>query len=85
MVDSKFYKSDFTSNSIAHEWLFEFKKDNIVREIGIDKLGKTIITIPNDSYPNGLFGDSNIELNHNDLIEITENEFETKWKNKNTP
>ena len=85
MVDSKFYKSDFTPNSIGHEWLFEFKKDKIVREIGINKLGETIITIPNDSYPHGLFGDSNIEFNYNDLIEIDENEFETKWNQKNTP
>jgi hypothetical protein len=81
MENFKYYKSDFTPNEIAITWLFEYKDRQITREIGLDEIGQVILTLPDKEYPRGLFADSNISFDFNDLIEISQNEFETNWNN----
>jgi len=79
MEKIKYYKSDFTPIDNAHTWFFEYRDRLITREIGLDKNGLVILTLPDKEYPRGLFGDSNISLDFNDLIEISREEFEVKW------
>jgi len=81
MEKLKYYKSDFTPIDSAQTWLFEFKDRLITREIGLDENGLVLLTLPDREYPRGLFGDSNISFDFNDLIEISQEEFETKWNN----
>lgn len=78
----KFYKSDFTPFESAQTWLFEYKNNEINREIGVDKNGLVVFTLPDKNYPRGLFADSNISFDLNDLIEISQEEFEMKWNYK---
>ena len=63
-------------------WLFEIAGNKIIREIGLDENENTILLLPNEKYPRGLFGDSNISFNTSDLIGIDKKEFESKWTNK---
>lgn len=79
----KYYKVDFTPIDEAKIWLFEFNGDEIVREIGLDKNENTIFSLPDKKYPRGLFGDSPISFNRQDLMEISKKEFEEKWNSKN--
>ena len=81
----KYYKSDFTPIDNERIWLFEYHGTSIIREIGINANGEVTMTLPNKEFPRGLFADSPIVFYFNDLTEISREDFENKWKLKNTP
>ena len=82
MEKIKYYISDFTPNDIALIWLFEYKDRQITREIGLDKNGLVLLTLPDKDFPRGLFGDSNISFDFNDLNEVSREEFGLKWNHQ---
>ena len=75
-----YYECDFVPVGNAIIWLFEFNGTYIIREIGLNKENKVLYRLPNKEYPRGMFGDSAIAFNVEDLKPISSEEFEDYWE-----
>ena len=80
IIERKYYRAEFAPVDEAQTWLLEINGKEIIREIGLDNKGNTILTFPNRDFPKGLVANSTLNIETKDLIEITKVEFERKWK-----
>ncbi|MDO6391582.1 hypothetical protein Q4E40_15705 [Pontibacter sp. BT731] len=78
-MEIKYFKSDFTPLAQTQVWLFEVDSQEIKREIGLDKNNRVVFALPDKNCPRGLFGDSPVSFNLEDMEVITKEEFEAMW------